>query len=292
MKPVIRERGGFRGNWTIGPWHELHGRKSPPSFHDSDSAARWLRGFEPGDLRQIMMRFDPSAPLSRMTEPEVAAWLAGRIVSGSLVVYRTDSQDGHADIGADESAAGRLVRQLQVTTQPFAFEHDRLRIVTARQWSALRVQGDGGYRVVPLAAAQVALRKMAQWTALPTAERRVIEQLVPLVSGPSQAEGVLLLQRYTRSSGPQAAAAGPAFTPSQLAGRHKDEEVLYWVAIELVDADDQPVPHEPYKLKLPDGEMREGTLDAAGRAYVGDIKASGSCQVCFPEIDAKEWSAA
>lgn len=86
--------------------------------------------------------------------------------------------------------------------------------------------------------------------------------------------------------------ANTPVTPSQLAGAAGEQEPLHWIQIELVDADDQPVPGEAYEIELPDGERRTGTLDERGLAYVGDIKTAGSCKVCFPSIDAKEWRAA
>ena len=83
----------------------------------------------------------------------------------------------------------------------------------------------------------------------------------------------------------------PALTPSQLMRRQPTEE-LHWIQIELVDLEDQPVANEPYQLELPDGAIRTGTTDANGMAYVGDIVVPGTCRVCFPEIDSKEWRAA
>jgi len=48
------------------------------------------------------------------------------------------------------------------------------------------------------------------------------------------------------------------------------------------DATRAAVANERYLIELPDGEKREGSLDANGSA----------CRVCFPAIDAKEWRAA
>jgi hypothetical protein len=57
-----------------------------------------------------------------------------------------------------------------------------------------------------------------------------------------------------------------------------------WIEIELLDMDDQPVPGEPYWIKLTDGSIREGTLDSDGRAYFGDLDA-GICEVRWPGLD-------
>ncbi len=61
-----------------------------------------------------------------------------------------------------------------------------------------------------------------------------------------------------------------------------------WVAIELVDADGNPVPDEPYRLQLPDGKIVEGTLDSKGTAGVENID-PGDCKVCFPRLDGQVW---
>lgn len=61
-----------------------------------------------------------------------------------------------------------------------------------------------------------------------------------------------------------------------------------WIEIELVDEADQPVAGERYELKLPDGKIRRGTLDANGLARVEGIP-PGQCEVCFPNLDAAAW---
>jgi hypothetical protein len=61
-----------------------------------------------------------------------------------------------------------------------------------------------------------------------------------------------------------------------------------WIEITLKDDQGNPMPGERYRIKLPDGTIQEGRLDADGRARVDDIE-PGTAQVCFPEIDANEW---
>jgi hypothetical protein len=61
-----------------------------------------------------------------------------------------------------------------------------------------------------------------------------------------------------------------------------------WIAIELLDPDGKPMPGEAYRLQLPDGSIREGSLDANGTASVSGID-PGSCKVCFPRIDGRVW---
>jgi hypothetical protein len=64
-----------------------------------------------------------------------------------------------------------------------------------------------------------------------------------------------------------------------------------WIGIELVDDEQNPVPRERYRLRLPDFSERQGLLDDLGQTRVAGIMA-GTCQVCFPDIDAGEWFAA
>ena len=64
-----------------------------------------------------------------------------------------------------------------------------------------------------------------------------------------------------------------------------------WLALALVDEDGNPMAGEAYRLALPDGSTREGTLDAEGKAHIEDLP-SGTCQVSFPNLDAADWEPA
>lgn len=64
------------------------------------------------------------------------------------------------------------------------------------------------------------------------------------------------------------------------------------VMIELLDAEGNPVPGEPYRIKLPDGTVITGTLDAQGKAHHTGIEQAGTCKVCFYERDAAIWAPA
>jgi hypothetical protein len=61
-----------------------------------------------------------------------------------------------------------------------------------------------------------------------------------------------------------------------------------WIEIALVDRRGEPVAGEAYRVLLPDGAVREGRLDADGRARLTDIE-PGACEVTFPNLDAAEW---
>jgi hypothetical protein len=68
------------------------------------------------------------------------------------------------------------------------------------------------------------------------------------------------------------------------------EPALTWIAIRLVDDDDppKPVPLRNYKVTLPDGSERQGTLDANGYAMLEGVD-PGSCEISFTDVDASDW---
>ena len=63
----------------------------------------------------------------------------------------------------------------------------------------------------------------------------------------------------------------------------------YWLEIVMVDEEDQPVPNERYRVKFPDGNLREGRLDANGVARFPNLAMEGRCEVCFPDRDQEAW---
>lgn len=67
---------------------------------------------------------------------------------------------------------------------------------------------------------------------------------------------------------------------------------VHSVMIELVDVDGNPVPGEPFRIKLPDGQIVTSTLDAEGKAHITGIEQAGTCKVCFYERDAAVWAPA
>lgn len=70
-----------------------------------------------------------------------------------------------------------------------------------------------------------------------------------------------------------------------------DNEIpeTHGVMIELIDAEGNPVPSEPFRIKLPDGTVETGTLDGEGKAHITGIPRAGNCKVCFYERDAAIW---
>ena len=82
-----------------------------------------------------------------------------------------------------------------------------------------------------------------------------------------------------------AAASG---SPSPDSSDQSPDDPRTWIEIVLKDNQGNPVAHERYRVKLPDGSMREGSLDGDGKARVDGIK-PGSAQVSFPDRDGDEW---
>jgi len=62
-----------------------------------------------------------------------------------------------------------------------------------------------------------------------------------------------------------------------------------WVELVLVDTDGNPIPGVQYRVTMSNGGVREGTLNADGKARIGDLP-PGSCKVEFPELDGPAWS--
>ncbi|WP_394835368.1 carboxypeptidase-like regulatory domain-containing protein [Pendulispora rubella] len=62
-----------------------------------------------------------------------------------------------------------------------------------------------------------------------------------------------------------------------------------WVEIVAVDAEGQPVSGVRYRVTLSNGAVREGMVNENGKVRLTDVP-PGSCEIEFPELDAKSWS--
>ena len=71
--------------------------------------------------------------------------------------------------------------------------------------------------------------------------------------------------------------------------RVEQVEQKTWIEIRLADQDGEPIGGARYRLELPDGQVREGTLSKEGRARLSGID-PGSCAISFPDIDGGEWT--
>ncbi|HBY61033.1 MAG TPA: hypothetical protein DEH78_14515 [Solibacterales bacterium] len=66
------------------------------------------------------------------------------------------------------------------------------------------------------------------------------------------------------------------------------ESSKHWIEFQLVDKLHNPIPGEPYKVRLPDGSSHTGTLDGEGKVRFDPI-VGGQATISFPGLDAKEW---
>jgi hypothetical protein len=79
---------------------------------------------------------------------------------------------------------------------------------------------------------------------------------------------------------------GSAVQPCQLRPKPKP---IYWIELEMIGEDDQPIPWEEYEVTLPGGEMVSGYLDDRGWARIDNIEIAGTCRICFPLLDQEAW---
>jgi hypothetical protein len=77
--------------------------------------------------------------------------------------------------------------------------------------------------------------------------------------------------------------------PPALTWKEK-EKALHWIEIQLVGEDDSPVGNMKYRVRLPDGEIVTGTLNDNGFARLDRLEQSGTCEVCFPDLDKEAWT--
>jgi type VI secretion system secreted protein VgrG len=75
----------------------------------------------------------------------------------------------------------------------------------------------------------------------------------------------------------------PPQTPEEQAAKNS------WVEIQLNDDEGNPVAGEKYRIELPDGSVKEGTLDGNGHARVSGIE-PGNCKITFPDRDGSSWN--
>ncbi|MCH7704889.1 MAG: type VI secretion system tip protein VgrG [Planctomycetes bacterium] len=93
---------------------------------------------------------------------------------------------------------------------------------------------------------------------------------------------------YSGGAEPTPAEPAPEVGPQDFPPTEVDEKETTWIEIKLVDEEGEPIPSERYKITLPDGTEKEGSLDANGKARVDGIE-PGSCEITFPDLDASAW---
>ncbi|MFN0138235.1 MAG: hypothetical protein ACKVS9_19195 [Phycisphaerae bacterium] len=88
-------------------------------------------------------------------------------------------------------------------------------------------------------------------------------------------------------SGGRRVEAPPA--PAELTPIFETKPETTWIEIQLLDSDCEPLPNERFRVKMPDGVVREGRLNYLGKARVNDVDGGGNCQISFPDLDADAW---
>lgn len=74
--------------------------------------------------------------------------------------------------------------------------------------------------------------------------------------------------------------------------KHKeDKDKKSWIKLKMVDEAGRPVPGVRYKVKLPNGRYRSGSLNKDGKAHIKGFD-PGSCEVTFPDLDREAWEEA
>jgi hypothetical protein len=74
-------------------------------------------------------------------------------------------------------------------------------------------------------------------------------------------------------------------TANFVSGEQKQAQELFWIEIELIGEDDQPIPGEEYLIVFAGGRRVRGYLDEKGFARIDFIESSGKCKVSFPALD-------
>lgn len=84
-------------------------------------------------------------------------------------------------------------------------------------------------------------------------------------------------------SGASSSGASSSATQDQPAETH-------WIGIELKDEEGNPVADESFRVKLADGSIKSGRLDAEGKARIEDVPA-GKHEINFPRLHGDDWKA-
>ena len=114
-------------------------------------------------------------------------------------------------------------------------------------------------------------------------DTKIVEDLIEAWQ---RREIYLLRRRIEGGSGGETELAVESVAPGSQA--RKTDTKLTWIQVVMVDEDDVPMPGIRYRMRITDGSTREGTLDSAGSVRVNGID-PGTCEVTFPDLDAREW---
>ena len=84
----------------------------------------------------------------------------------------------------------------------------------------------------------------------------------------------------------------PERKPDAEEEQEEEQEQWTWVGLQFVGEDDQPVAHESFELKLPDGSVKRGRTDSYGYADTQNIYGEGDCELTFVDLDQDAWKEA
>jgi hypothetical protein len=68
-----------------------------------------------------------------------------------------------------------------------------------------------------------------------------------------------------------------------------DAAPKYWIEIEMMDQNGDPVSFAEYCVTTPSGDSVKGYLDDKGWARLEGLAEAGDCEVGFPKFDKNSW---
>jgi hypothetical protein len=69
----------------------------------------------------------------------------------------------------------------------------------------------------------------------------------------------------------------------------RESREVYWIEIELVGEDGEPIPWQEYRLIASTGERIKGFLNDKGWARIENLKQGGEYRIGFPVLDKDAW---
>ncbi len=107
---------------------------------------------------------------------------------------------------------------------------------------------------------------------------------------PGEVEKIKAEQRQTQT-GKYGSVKTKAHKPPESQEEKEKQKKKVWIEVELLDALDNPVAGEQYRITLPDNSVAEGTLDEKGLVRLEGID-PGNCKITFPGYDGRSWEKA
>ena len=232
-----------------------------------------------GSLRDFVARTRLSRfPLSLLDDQEVLALLGGSLKRREVVALRKSDGAGGDDDGRASAAQRRLILEIDRKARGKLILAGR-RYKLVADIDLAKLPDRDSYEVVRHDDAAKILDTLAKENGtaadlLGQAKQGLTRDWRP----PLPPDGLILLRKNVtmQASAPDSA---EAITPSQLKQMLAKTE---W--IEIVASDELGNPYAgPYRIKLPDGSVREGNFDEQGLWGDYDID-PGKCQLLLPDV--------